>query len=111
MNYINSEKYEESIRELRRKKQLHSKVEERLTYLLKKVLPEGALVPEIYGIPGGRHDLMAFSFNGRRIVFELFFSPSQVSQDLRLLEQSTADKKSCNSARGGCRSKTLPRIL
>ena len=93
MNNIDGNEYEQSILELRRRKQLHSIVEKRLTYLLRRVIPEEALVPEIYGVPGGRHDLMAFSFNGKRIVFELFFSPSQVSQDLRLLERSTAEKK------------------
>ncbi|ABN57091.1 MULTISPECIES: hypothetical protein [Methanoculleus] len=93
MSNIDGKGYEKSILELRSRRQLHSIVEERLTYLLRKVIPEEAFVPEIYGVPGGRHDLMAFSFNGRRIVFELFFSPSQVSQDLRLLEQSTAEKK------------------
>ena len=36
---------------------------------------------------------MQFAFNGRRVVFEFFFSPSQVPQDLRLLEQAKADVK------------------
>jgi hypothetical protein len=60
---------------------------------LAKIYPEDCPVSEVSGIPGGRNDLILFSFTGRSIVFELFFSPSRVSQDLRLLELSNADIK------------------
>lgn len=75
------------------RKRLHPLVEKRLSLLLSRMYPDAAPIPEVYGIPGGRHDLMQFFFNERRVVFELFCSPSQVPQDLRLLEQSTADVK------------------
>jgi hypothetical protein len=53
--------------------------------------PDAPTVPEVSGVLGGRNDLIQFFFNGRRVVFELFFSPSQVPQDLRLLELAQAD--------------------
>jgi hypothetical protein len=70
---------------------LHGLVEERLASLLTRMYPDALAVPEVSGVLGGRNDLIQFFFNGRRVVFELFFSPSQVPQDLRLLEQSQAD--------------------
>lgn len=76
---------------LKRAHQLHPAVEKRLTLLLKELYPNDHIVSEIGGILGGRNDLMQFSSSGKKIVFELFASPSQVPQDLRLLEQSIAE--------------------
>lgn len=89
----NIDSYIESIKKIKRKKQLHSLVESRLSILLSKIYPDACPVSEVSGVLGGRNDLLLFSFTGRRVVFELFFSPSQVAQDLRLLEQSSADIK------------------
>lgn len=83
--------YIASIQKIKRKKQLHTLVESRLCDLLTKIYPDNQPVPEVSGVLGGRNDLILFSFTGRRVVFELFFSPSQVAQDLRLLEQSSAE--------------------
>ncbi len=74
-------------------RRLHSLVEKQLTLFLTRLYPNDCAVAEVSGVLGGRNDLMQFAFNGRRIVFELFFSPSQVPQDLRLLEQAKADIK------------------
>jgi hypothetical protein len=93
MGKSKSDLYFESIKNIKRKNELHPQVEARLSTLLTKIYPEDCPVSEVSGIPGGRNDLILFSFTGRRIVFELFFSPSQVSQDLRLLELSNADIK------------------
>jgi hypothetical protein len=87
------ELYIESIKQIKRKNELHPRVEERLSELLTKIYPEDRPVSEVSGVLGGRNDLILFSFTGRRIVFELFFSPTQVAQDLRLLEQSNAEIK------------------
>ena len=76
---------------LKRAHKLHPAVESRLTILLKELYPSDHIVREIGGILGGRNDLMQFSSTGKKIVFELFASPSQVPQDLRLLEQSIAE--------------------
>jgi hypothetical protein len=74
-------------------RRLHSLVEKQLTLFLTRLYPNDCTVAEVSGVLGGRNDLMQFAFNGRRIVFELFFSPGQVPQDLRLLEQAKADIK------------------
>jgi hypothetical protein len=77
----------------KRRNKLHPIVEERLKELLVRLYPDSHPVSEVAGVLGGRNDLIQFFFNKRRVLFELFFSPSQVPQDLRLLEQSTADVK------------------
>ena len=87
------EEYLRFVRKLKSKNRLHGTVEKRLVELLSKIFPDAHSTSEVAGILGGRNDLMQFFFNGRRVVFELFFSPSQVPQDLRLLEQSHADVK------------------
>jgi hypothetical protein len=81
------------VKDAKKKKLLHQEVEKRLASLLSKIYSDSYQISEVSGIPGGRNDLMQFSFSGRRVVIELFFSTSQVSQDLRLLEQSNADIK------------------
>jgi hypothetical protein len=72
---------------------LRDPVEKRLVELLSMLFPDTHSTSEVTGILGGRNDLMQFFFNGRRVVFEVFFSPSQVPQDLRLLVQNHADVK------------------
>lgn len=81
------------VREKKSRKQMHSLAQERLTSYLSHLYPHDIISSEIAGVLGGRNDLMQFTCNGRRIVFEFFFSPSQVPQDLRLLEQAKADTK------------------
>jgi len=87
------ETFTQELRTLRRCRDLHAKVTARLVELLSKLDPESVAVPEVTGVLGGRNDLIQFSFSGRRVVFEVFATPSQVPQDLRLLEQSSADVK------------------
>jgi hypothetical protein len=81
------------VNNLKRLKRLHGEVEKRLSVLLAHLYPDAPAISEVSGILGGRNDLIQFFFSGRKVVFELFFSPSQVSQDLRLLEQSQAEVK------------------
>ncbi len=50
-------------------------------------------MPEPQGLAGGRNDLMLFEFSGRKVVFEIFASNSQVSRDLRILDKTAADRK------------------
>lgn len=93
-NEINNfQDYIKWVKDAKKRKILHKEVEKRLASLLSKIYPDSYQVAEVSGIPGGRNDLMQFSFSGRRVVIELFFSPSQVPQDLRLLEQSGSDIK------------------
>lgn len=91
--FRNREEYLKFVRKLKSKNRLHDAVEKRLVELLSMIFPDAHSTSEVAGILGGRNDLMQFFFNGRRVVFELFFSPSQVPQDLRLLEQSHANVK------------------
>jgi hypothetical protein len=88
-----ADRFVTDIRNAIREKRLHSRVEERLSGLLKHLYPDSYPVPEVGGVLGGRNDLIQFFQNGRRVVFELFATVSQVPQDLRLLERSSADVK------------------
>jgi len=86
-NFVKTAKQEKSSR------RLHSLAESQLALYLSYLYPDACVVPEVAGVLGGRNDLMLFIFDGRFAVFEFFFSPTQVPQDLRLLEQSDADIK------------------
>jgi len=77
----------------RSKNKLHPIVEAQLGRLLALEFPENYVVTEIAAVKGGRNDLLQYQHNGKRAVFELFFSTSQVPQDLRLLEQADAHWK------------------
>ena len=78
----------------RRKAQLlHGEVERRLIQLLARVLPDYHPVQEPQGLAGGRNDLMLFEFRGRKVLFEIFATKSQVSRDLRILDKTKADVK------------------
>src|SRR5437773_1332502 len=85
--------FAEDVKRLKRRSQLHQTVEKRLSDILSRLFPESCSVQEVLGVLGGRNDLMQFFPNGGSVVFELFASPSQVPQDLRLLERSPADVK------------------
>src|SRR5260370_3346480 len=85
-----ADRFVTDVRNAIREKRLHSWVEERLVRLLKRLYPDSCPVPEVVGVLGGRNDLIQFFQNGRCVVFELFATVSQVPQDLRLLEQSSA---------------------
>jgi hypothetical protein len=79
--------------ELRRAKKLHSAVEDRLAQLIKRIAPDYHPVKEPVGLAGGRNDLMLFEFSGRKVLFEIFATRSQVSRDLRILDKTEAHKK------------------
>lgn len=93
MDIQSFEDFAQFVKTAKGQRRLHKLVEGRLSWLLSRLYPESCPVEEVSGVPGGRNDLIQFFSNGRRFVFELFFSPSQVPQNLRLLEQSVADVK------------------
>jgi hypothetical protein len=74
----------------RSKNKLHQIVEAQLARMLALEFSENYVVTEVGAVKGGRNDLLQYQHNGKRAVFELFFSTSQVPQDLRLLEQADA---------------------
>lgn len=81
------------IKETRKAKALHSIVESQLVRILNKICPDYHPLKEPQGLAGGRNDLMLFEFNGRKILFEIIASYSQVSRDLRILDKTKADVK------------------
>jgi hypothetical protein len=72
---------------------LHTRAQKQLTLYLNELYPYDYTTSEIAGVLGGRNDSMHFAFDEHCAVFEFFFSPSQVPQDLRLLEQANANIK------------------
>lgn len=93
MKYRSSSDYVEWIRDIRKQKLLHTEVEERLISLLDHIVPDYHPIKEPQGLAGGRNDLMLFEFSGRKVLFEIFASKSQVSRDLRILDKTKADIK------------------
>jgi hypothetical protein len=89
----NELKFNDWIIEKRKKKQLHGVVEDRLIKILNKVFPDYHPVKEPQGLAGGRNDLILFKFNGRKVLFEIFASRTQVTRDLRILDKTKADVK------------------
>lgn len=88
--------FEQFVEEAKKDKaahRLHPLAEKRLISLLSQLYPSECTISEVAGVLGGRNDAMHFAFNGRRAAFEFFFSPSQVPEDLRLLERVRADVK------------------
>jgi len=81
------------IADLRRRKQLHTVVENRIMELASRVAPEFYPAKEPHGLAGGRNDLMLFDFSGRKVLFEVFATAGQVSRDLRILDKTRADVK------------------
>lgn len=88
-----STQYINWIQKVRKAKQLHGIVENRLIQILNKIIPEYNPIKEPQGLAGGRNDLMLFEFNGRKILFEIFATKNQVSRDLRILDKTKANKK------------------
>jgi len=93
MSKFDLEDYRERVLDLRRARRLHPEVLSRLVTLLTIAFPDATAVPEVNATLGGRNDLIQFFHDGRRTVFEVFATASQVPQDLRLLEQCEADAK------------------
>lgn len=85
--------YAEHVLELRKNRKLHTFVEDRLIELLNKVLPNLHPIKEPQGLAGGRNDLMLFEFSGKKVLFEVFASYTQVSRDLLILYKTDADIK------------------
>ena len=88
-----SDDYREQLLALRKAKKLHTVVEDRLIKLLQVATPDLHPLKEPQGLAGGRNDLMLFEFNGRKVVFEIFATSSQVSRDLLILHKTQADVK------------------
>jgi hypothetical protein len=83
----------EQIKEKRRSQLLHGEVEAKLIAMLARVILQYYPIKEPQGLAGGRNDLMLFEFSGRKILFEVLATASQVSRDLRILDKTKADVK------------------
>jgi hypothetical protein len=77
----------------RKNKLLHSTVLNELTIIINRYFPKYEPIAEIQGLAGGRNDLIAFKYNTRKILFEVFATASQVSRDLRILDNTISDIK------------------
>lgn len=88
-----SPEYRQTLLTLRKANRLHTAVEDALMELLKEAVPDFHPVKEPQGIAGGRNDLMLFEFSGRKVVFEIFATRTQVSRDLLILHKTKANKK------------------
>jgi hypothetical protein len=75
------------------KHQVHTAFQNALRSLLSLEFPSTTAIAEVCAVPGGRNDMIQYSQDGTRAVFELFCSPTQVPQDLRLLERADAPWK------------------
>ncbi len=83
--------FKDEIPTLRRNKQLHPQTLVNLTYILNKDFLGDHISSET-NVNGGRTDAFFYKMNeGKIIHIEIFASIGQVTQDLRLLEQSQAD--------------------
>ena len=83
----------DNIIKLRKKKLLHSYVLRELIMIINTYFPKYEPIAEIQGLAGGRNDLIAFKYNTRKILFEVFATASQVSRDLRILDNTISDIK------------------
>jgi hypothetical protein len=88
-----SESYIKWVKDVRKEKRLHGIVEDKLVEILSILCSDCELIKEPQGLAGGRNDLMMFRFDGKKVLFEIFGSKSQVSRDLRILDKTSADKK------------------
>jgi len=77
----------------RKNKLLHSIVLRELSMIINKYFPKYEPIAEIQGLAGGRNDLIAFKYNARKVLFEVFATASQVSRDLRILDKTISDVK------------------
>jgi hypothetical protein len=75
------------------KHQVHPAFQTSLRSILSAEFPNTTAIAEVYAVAGGRNDMVQYTQDGKRAVFELFCSPSQVPQDLRLLERAEAHWK------------------
>jgi len=75
------------------KHQVHSAFQVSLRSILSAEFPDTTAIAEVYAVAGGRNDMVQYAQDGKRAVFELFCSPTQVPQDLRLLERAEAHWK------------------
>ncbi len=87
------EGYIQWVLQQRKSKLLHKAVEERLAQLLNRIAPDLHPIKEVQGLAGGRNDLLAFEFTGKKVLFEIIATKSQVSRDLRILDKTVADIK------------------
>jgi hypothetical protein len=85
-----SPEYREQLLALGRAKRLHTAVENRLVELLKEAAPDFHALKGPQGLAGGTNDLMLSEFSGRRVVFEIFPTHTQVSRDLLILHKTNA---------------------
>ncbi len=88
-----SNTYIQWVREQRKAKKLHTLVEQKLISILSEFASEFEPIPEPQGLAGGRNDLLLFRFDGKKVLFEIFGTKSQVSRDLRILDNTKADIK------------------
>lgn len=88
-----SQTYVRQIKALRKAKTFHTFVEERLSKICMSLFPDFHPIKEIQGLAGGRNDLLLFEFSGRKVLIEIFGTASQVSRDLRILDNTKADVK------------------
>lgn len=87
------ESYIQWVKKCRKEKKLHGVVEDKLVEVLSFLSPAFEPIKEPQGLAGGRNDLMLFRFDGKKVLFEIFGTKSQVSRDLRILDKTSADKK------------------
>jgi hypothetical protein len=93
MDKTEFERFREWVRDSLPKRQVHAAFQNSLRLLLSAEFPSTTAIPEVYAVEGGRNDMVQYAQDGKRAVFELFCSPSQVPQDLRLLERADAHWK------------------
>jgi hypothetical protein len=93
MKRLTTEEIYRWIADLRHSRRLHTTVENRLAELMGRIAPGYHPIKEPLGLAGGRNDLLLFEFTGRKVLFEVFASRSQVSRDLRILDKTDADIK------------------
>ncbi len=87
------QEFEDWVLKERKAKRLHGIVEDRLVEIIAKIFPDYHPIKEAQGLAGGRNDLLLFEFNGRKVLFEVFASHTQVTRDLRILDKTKADVK------------------
>jgi len=75
------------------KHQVHAAFQKSLGSLLSAEFPGTTAIGEVYAVAGGRNDMVQYTQDGKRAVFELLCSPTRVPQDLRLLERAEAHWK------------------
>ncbi len=85
--------YPNYIKRLRAAKELHRVVQDQVAALMKAASADFLSIREVYGLAGGRNDLLSFDYSGKKVVVEIFASVGQVSRDLRILDNTKANVK------------------